>query len=968
MFNGANDKPLPPHTWPELLGRAAIFALLYVAGAVFGDALSFRDEEISAFWAPSGLMLGALLLHRPRQWPVLYLAAVLASVFFETFWQDRGPVAGLAFATGIFLQGCFGAGMVRRWAGTIDLSRVGHVLLLTAIAFIAPAVSATVSFVVAAWFLPDLATPTSWLLWWSADVLGVLLVTPVTLAWMSPQPVPASRRRVVRFAEASLMLVLLAAIADITFGPSAIPTFSPVALPFPYLAFPLLLFSAMRLGICSTAIASLLLASIAIWNTSLGYGPFQRVGASQLQATFLLELFVVVSHLFALLPTALMARWRAADDEIQSLNATLEQRVVQRTAELAESRSLYQTLTSVSPVGIFRTDAAGRCSYVNERWAEITGVRFEDALGDSWVNAMHPEDQPGTLQGWERALAERTHRYQVELRCLKPGGESVWIFCQMIAELQGDGIAGYIGSITDITERKRMEEELRDAHRQLEARVAERTHSLQIVNEKLQRVFAARERMAAELAERESILRSFFESAPMMMGVVEMTDGDDNMLHISVNPATSSLMGIPASEMANRTAVELGISRTRMEMWAHHYRKSERLGAPVRFEYGYETENGPRRLAVIVSFIARAGGERSRFSYVAEDVTDRETARQAFQRLAAILEATPDFVATTDRTGKVTFLNRAARAAIGLGEEEETGDAKIFDYHPQWTRELLRHEAIPVALLGGSWRGETALLDRDGVEVPVSQIVLAHKDARGHVEFFSTVIRDMSEQKAVAESMQASLAEKEILLREIHHRVKNNMQIVSSLLQLQSSYVKDREALAVFEECRERIRSMALIHEHLYQSNDLAKINFREYLRNLLAMVFSAHRTSSMRVDTRLHVDEISLDLDTAIPVGLIVNELVTNSLKYAFTNRESGVLSVELRNGNGNGEGRAGRCTLTVCDNGVGFQGDASCTTVSTLGLRLVGLLARQIGGEVECSCENGTEFRVHFRKSQRA
>jgi len=265
-------------------------------------------------------------------------------------------------------------------------------------------------------------------------------------------------------------------------------------------------------------------------------------------------------------------------------------------------------------------------------------------------------------------------------------------------------------------------------------------------------------------------------------------------------------------------------------------------------------------------------------------------------------------------------------------------------------------------MIEGAWQGETAVLSRNGPEIPASELILAHKSPSGSVEFLSTIIRDMSEQKEAEVRIKASLEEKEVLLKEIHHRVKNNLQIVSSLLQLQASYIKDPDALNIFEESRDRIKSMALIHEQLYQSNDLAQIDFPEYLRSLLNMVLSAHRTNRTRVETKLHVDPVSLDLDTAIPVGLITNELVTNSLKYAFAGRTVGEIAVRLT------KSAEGDFLLMISDNGVGLPDSFNFDKATSLGLRLVRILSRQMRARLEISNGMGTQFRVYFKSQSNA
>jgi two-component sensor histidine kinase len=212
------------------------------------------------------------------------------------------------------------------------------------------------------------------------------------------------------------------------------------------------------------------------------------------------------------------------------------------------------------------------------------------------------------------------------------------------------------------------------------------------------------------------------------------------------------------------------------------------------------------------------------------------------------------------------------------------------------------------------------------------------------------------ERKRAEEQVKASLAEKEVLLKEIHHRVKNNLQVISSLLKLQSQHLDDKQAEEIFKECQNRVKSMALVHEKLYQSRDLAKIDFAEYVHNLVAHVFRSYPTSLGNVGLKVNVDTISFSIDLAIPLGLLINELVSNCLKHAFPDERKGEIRVDLHL-----DGRDGY-VLTVSDNGVGFPEGVDFQKTETLGLQLVNTLAGQLGGAVEVLRNGGTEFRITF------
>lgn len=212
------------------------------------------------------------------------------------------------------------------------------------------------------------------------------------------------------------------------------------------------------------------------------------------------------------------------------------------------------------------------------------------------------------------------------------------------------------------------------------------------------------------------------------------------------------------------------------------------------------------------------------------------------------------------------------------------------------------------------------------------------------------------ERKRAEEQIKASLQEKEVLLKEIHHRVKNNLQIISSLLNLQADYLKDNQALEVFKDSQNRIESMALIHEKLYQSQDLARINFADYIQDLVTNLFYSYNVSSSTITLKMNVEEVFLVIDAAIPCGLIINELISNSLKYAFPQTEPGEICIEFCSLEAN------LFTLTISDNGVGFAQNFDFQTTESLGLRLVKGLTHQLQGNIDFISQNGVKYKIIF------
>ncbi len=217
------------------------------------------------------------------------------------------------------------------------------------------------------------------------------------------------------------------------------------------------------------------------------------------------------------------------------------------------------------------------------------------------------------------------------------------------------------------------------------------------------------------------------------------------------------------------------------------------------------------------------------------------------------------------------------------------------------------------------------------------------------------IMRNVTKQKQNEARIKASLAEKEILFKEINHRVKNNLQIISSLLSLQGHDIQDPLVLQYFKKSQDRIKAMALVHEKLYQSEDLARIDFGDYLRTLTEDLHSSYGIGAQNIGLNIEVESMLLGVDAAIPCGLIVNELISNSLKHAFPDNRPGLITVQAHSFNGNH-------TMVVKDDGVGLPQDLDIRSAKSLGLTIINALSGQLGAAVEIENDGGAQFRITF------
>jgi len=310
-----------------------------------------------------------------------------------------------------------------------------------------------------------------------------------------------------------------------------------------------------------------------------------------------------------------------------------------------------------------------------------------------------------------------------------------------------------------------------------------------------------------------------------------------------------------------------------------------------------------------------------------------------------------DLLLVTDYKDRVLDVNKAALEILGLKESEVMG-RPVQDILPEKTGKEKKFESIKEI------RTEVEVWVREQkrwFDLKIDPLLDSHSRMIGHV----ISLRDITGQKEAEKKIKAALKEKEVLLNEVHHRVKNNMQIISSLLRLQSSQIKNKELKAVFDTSQSRIQTMALIHEILYREKDFSRVSFGAYIQKLVSYLFRAYNVDTNRIKLRTDLADTFLNLKKAIPCGLIINELVSNSIVHAFSQEGTGMISVSFKAKNGE------RLELVVRDNGKGLPATIDFKNSETLGLQLVNDLVSQIGGTIELEKGVGMAIRIEFARN---
>ena len=351
---------------------------------------------------------------------------------------------------------------------------------------------------------------------------------------------------------------------------------------------------------------------------------------------------------------------------------------------------------------------------------------------------------------------------------------------------------------------------------------------------------------------------------------------------------------------------------------------------------------------------------RAAVNLMQDALASRERAEQASRELQLIVDSSPAMIFYKDRENQFLRVNRALAETLGA-TKEQLERRSLFDLFPQEQAQAYWQDDREVMAGGQPKLGIVEPMQTPAGARWVQTDKVPSRDAQGNLTGIIGFATDITERKRAEQELKASLAEKEVLLKEIHHRVKNNMQVISSLVSLQADQLPDQAMRAVLQDVTHRVRSMALVHEKLYQSADLARVEFAEYTRSLLSYLWRAHGTGASGVRLRLDLEQVPLSVNVAVPCGLILNELATNALKHAFpgTDAERGQgceVRVSLS------AVADGQVCLRVCDNGAGLPAGLDWQRADSLGLRLVQILAKQLGAVVDVSSGVGTEFAVTF------
>jgi len=466
-----------------------------------------------------------------------------------------------------------------------------------------------------------------------------------------------------------------------------------------------------------------------------------------------------------------------------------------------------------------------------------------------------------------------------------------------------------------------------------------------------------RKQATQALSQSEKQIRALIEAIPDSIYFK-----DTNGRNIIVNKAYEKLVGKERRDMIGKTdkeilppalAEECRRSDKKVLQTGKIYQGEERLLHPDGEMTFFETTKSP---------ILDENGAIVGLVGVSRDITERKKTEEALEeseeRHRDLVEKAGIAILIDDRKGNFKYVNKRYAELFGYSEKEFESQSIHSVVHPDDVDMVMSYHNSRVQGKKAPSRYEFKGVRKDGSFIRLEVDAKAIKKGKKIVGTRS-YIWDITARKMAEERIKASLQEKEVLLREIHHRVKNNLQIISSLLNLQSRHIKDEPSLDMFKESRHRVRSMALVHEKLYRSKDMAKVDFCEYIQSLSSHLFMSYGVNSDSIKLGVDAKDVYLDINTSIPCGLIINELVSNSLKHAFPGIKKGKIQIVLQPENKN------KFKLVVSDDGVGLPKNIDVSKTESLGLQLVTMLVEQLRGSLAIDRSNGTSFEIVFQEA---
>ncbi len=644
--------------------------------------------------------------------------------------------------------------------------------------------------------------------------------------------------------------------------------------------------------------------------------------------------------------------------EVLGIVRDITERKQMETA-LSLSQQTYRSYVDNSPMGIFVADSSGKYLDINDAALHLLGYSREEMMSMTVLDLALPEERQQILDQFIRVQEQLKTEpaFSFELRLQKKDG-SVSPVILSTARLPNNTILGFA---LDITDRKQAEEALRES-RQLFADIISFLPDPTFVIDK-DGIVVAWNRAIEQLSgvpaaavigkgDHEYSLWIYEKRRPILIDLVLHPDQDAGRLNY-VNIRQEGRMISAQIEIRRQKSDRL----TTLSLVASPLfdSKGDITGAIESMRDITRLKEAEADLARINQNLEQIVRDRTRAleEEVAQRMRAEKDVQAALDYTRSVIEANPDLMVVLDSNGIIRDVNTAGELLTGIKKDQLIGTT-YFGY-------LVEDGTVQSAFAGLLEKGRIENLVRiqriDGHITPLSVHATVIRSREDNNDKIIVAAHDITRQKENEAALQAALDEQVLLLREVHHRVKNNLQIIISLTNLQMRQSADPRVKEIMAETQNRVRAMSLVHEKLYRSQSLSKIDFGDYSRFLATQLFAYFGMDQKRVQLEFAVEKIMLDIVTAVPLGLLMNELVSNAFRHAFPDGRSGIIGI------------SGRCEgdmimLTVRDTGVGIPPDLDWKNTQSLGLRLVNTLVDQVDGTIELDRSSGTRYTITVRR----
>lgn len=597
--------------------------------------------------------------------------------------------------------------------------------------------------------------------------------------------------------------------------------------------------------------------------------------------------------------------------------------------------------------------------FISDNVEDVLGFSPDEFYSQNslWMDRLHPDDYDRVLEYFDKLY--ETNSFVVEFRFLHKRGEYIWMRdeVKMVRNEDGEPIS-VVGSSININSRKKAEEELNILNETLERRIKERTGDLTEANRKLKKQIKYRSKAENTLSKQKETIKLLQMAVANISDMVIVTKAkSESPLDSSivfVNKAFEKFTGYKFEEILSQNPEFLHGPETSPDILKLIRSKILHTG-PFRVEFiNYKKDGTPYWVELDMSPFSTEDDGYIYWVGINRDITKRKETEMILEesehRHRAYTELSFDAIFEIQQDGKISDCNARACDMFGYTREEMLG-MNTSALIPEKFRNI-QPDIISENMTTGSEAWERIYQKKDGTlfTTEINTKMYSRRDEKRIIAY----VRDISEQKKNEQTIMASLKEKETLLAEIHHRVKNNLAIISGLLEMQT-FNADEAIISELRESQSRIQSIAMVHEKLYQSESFTNIPLGAYIDELFQYICDTFDMGKRNVRIRKDIEDITLDVSKAIPSGLILNELITNAYKHAFPEAKEPVITVSLKKS-------GDEIMLQVKDNGIGLPPDFEIDEATTLGTTLIRTLVQQLSGKLELYSNGGACFSITF------